>query len=126
MDIAQLMAAFVTGTYTVTRRARGRLVHGKITDGATTTVLITASVSPASGKDLLRLPEGRRTNESRVVFTTTELYTGGQVGSETQATYQADRILIDGKDYEVSHVETWRDPVTQTSIGYRVVVQDLN
>lgn len=120
------MASFYTGAYTVNRHLRGRTVHGKVQEGANSTVLIYASVSPASGKDLLRLPEGRRANESFVVFTTTELYTGDHVSPEVQGHYNADRIVIDGKDFEVSHVETWRDPVTQLGVGYRCIVQNFD
>lgn len=125
MDIASLISSFATGTYTVTRTTRGTLSYGKYQDGSTSTLQITASVSPASGKDLLRVPEGRRTNESRLLFTTTELYTGDAIG-ELQSGYLADTIVIDSKTFEVSHVEIWRDPATQTAIGYRCIVQDVD
>lgn len=115
MDIASLMTSFATGTYTVTRRARGSVVRGRVQDGSSTTVSITASVSPSRGLDLMKVPEGRRTNGAMTIFTTTFLYVGG-VGES----YESDRISIGGATWEVAHVETWTDPLSR-SVGYKCV-----
>ena len=104
MDLASLISSFATGTYTVTRRARGSIANGKVGSTSDSTVTITASVSPSSGSDVVKLPEGRRTNETRTIFTTTLLKTGGQGEA-----YEADQISIGGETYEVMKVETWID-----------------
>ena len=117
MNIASLIASFATSaTYSVTRTARGQTVRGRIGLGTQTTVSIIGSVSPASGKDIDRLPEGHTDKETRVIFTATELYAGGQ-GQD----YEADKVIIDGDDWEVTHVETWVDSRSRAT-GYRVIV----
>ena len=83
MNVSSLIASFATGTYTVTRTTARSLSRGKATAGTTSSVSITGSVWPASGNDLKRLPEGRRTSEVMNLMTTTQLYVGGQ-GSATQ------------------------------------------
>lgn len=102
LDAGSLIASFATGTYAVTRRAKATFVQGIATPGATTPIEIAASVQPASGRDLLRLPEGRRATETRVVYTTTQLLVGSQGG-----TNEADLITIDGASWEVQLVESW-------------------
>lgn len=119
MDIASLIESFATGTYTVTRTTRAAPVRGREQQGTETTFDITGSSSPATGNDLKKLPEGRRTNETRVVFTATELLLGGE-----GAANEADTVSIDGQDWEVEHVETWRDSSSRT-LGYRCVVQAM-
>ncbi len=78
--------------------------------------MIDGSVQPAGGKDLLRLPEGRRTNETRVLFTTTQLYTGDQ-GQE----FEADWVTIDGEYWEIQHCEDWVQSGGGTA--YRCILQ---
>jgi hypothetical protein len=119
VNIADLITSFSTGTYTVTRTSRGATTRGHVAAGSTTTFSITAAVHPAMGNDLKRLPEGRRSNETRVVYSRTELILGGQ-----GAQYEADLISIGGQDWEVEHVETWNDPVSGDS-GYRTIVQAI-
>ncbi len=117
MNLASLVNSFATSaTYSVKRMTRGATVRGRIQTGAQTTISITASVSPASGKDIDRLPEGREGKESRVVFTTTVLYAGGQGD-----VYEADSVVIDGDDWEVSHVEKWVDSRSR-AVAYRAIV----
>ena len=117
MDIGALIDSFATGSYQVTRRASAAPVRGVY--GATTDSVITiaASVQPASGQDLLRLPEGRRTNLTRVIFTTTELLTG-----DAGAANEADLVTIDGLEWEVQHVERWQDS-NGYDVGYRCIAQ---
>ncbi len=119
MNTAALVQRFSTGTYTVTRRARSTTsTRGVVDEGATTTLAIVGSASPAKGADLLKLPEGRSTDESRVVFTTTRLYVG-----EPSEAYEADRVTISGIVYELVHLERWVDPRggddTYKAIGVR-------
>jgi hypothetical protein len=85
-------------SYTVTRRATGAYASGIWVDGATSTITIRAHVQPVTGRDLKTLPEGQRTEDARIVYTTTELKAtaGGP-----------DSIAIGGEAYEVIKVETW-------------------
>ncbi len=103
LDAADVIASLDTGSYTVTRRAAaGYDTHGRAQASGTSTLTIDASVQPANGRDLLRLEEGRRTVETRVVYTPTQLLTGGQ-GSANEA----DLIAIDGRTWEVQLAEGW-------------------
>lgn len=68
LDVADLVASFTTGTYTVTRRVAATYTAGIATPGATSTFTIVAAVVPASGRDLLRLPEGRRSTETKTIY----------------------------------------------------------
>lgn len=99
--------ALETGTYTVTRKPAGSYVAGVWTKGQpsqTLTFSIVASIQPASGKELLRLPEGRRTEETRVVYSKTELQPGGQAQP-----FSADLLTIGGESWEVQNVMPWFD-----------------
>ena len=120
MDLPDIIQSFGTGTYLVTRRAKAVFVAGRATPGATTTISIEASVQPATGRDLLRLPEGRRTQETRLVYTTTRLTPGAQ-----GAAYEADLVLIEGNTWEVQHVETWHQAPGTDPTAYRAIVQAL-
>ncbi len=105
MNTAALVASFATGSYSVARRTNASTAtYGVIDDGTASTITITASVSPARGADLLKVPEGRRTDETRTIFTTTRLYVGDPADG-----YDADQITIAGVVYELVHLETWFD-----------------
>jgi len=103
MDAASLVESFLTGQYVVTRRERARFVSGIAVSGPTSSLSISASVQPATGADVLRLPEGRRLVETRVIYTTTQLLVGSE-GSPNES----DLISIDGQNWEVQHVESWQ------------------
>lgn len=113
MNAAALISRFQTGTYTVTRRAAATYVAGRVVAGATSTFTITASIQSASGRDLLRLPEGRRSTDTQVVYTTTELKCGSQANAN-----ESDQVTIDGALWEVQHIEAW-----PTGSYYRAIVQ---
>lgn len=118
MDIGGLIASFATGSYTVTRRAKATLVNGRRVAGAMAVIPdVVACVQPASGRDLLRLPEGRRSIETCVVFTATELLVGGE-GKDNDA----DLIEIGGEQWECQQVQQWTDP-DGGAVGYRCIVQ---
>lgn len=105
MDTADLIRSFSTGPlglYAVTRRLATPFRRGLAQPTTDANFTVTASLQPASGKDLLRLPEGRRTNETRVLFTATQLYTGDE-----GADYEADLVELDSQLWEVQHVEDW-------------------
>jgi len=123
VDIDSLIQSFMTqgGSYTVTRRQRAAYSRGIAQPTNDFTITIKACVQPATGKDLLRLPEGRRSNETRVLFTTTELDCG-----DVDSDFEADTVTIDGAFWEVQHVEFWTQGgfLNQTRpAGYRVIVQ---
>jgi spermidine synthase len=92
---------FPTGTYAVTRTARGVLALGRYTAGAVTTVQIVADVQHVSGDMLRDLPEGVRTEEVRIVYTTTQLYA-------QDTTHDPDVIAIDGDTWRVFRVDRFR------------------
>jgi hypothetical protein len=123
VDTAALIESFITqgGTYVLTRRQRAQVVRGVFQPTNDLTVNIKACVQPATGKDLLRLPEGRRANETRVLFTTSQLDCG-----DVDSAFEADTVTIDGQPWEVQHVETFNQGgfLNQTQpAAYRVIVQ---
>lgn len=98
MDLSPLIAAFATGLYTVTRAAPSTVgVDGRAVQGAATTFEIQASVFPARGRELQRLPEGMRQKEHVLFYTTTPLQIIGA----------PDTISIRGVTYEVDSIEDW-------------------
>lgn len=94
MTVTGAIGSFATGTYARTRYAAGSVTDGVKARGTGAAVTITAHVQPISGADLQALPEGRRTDEVKAVFTSDELHT-------------RDRLTIEGDVYEVDKVETW-------------------
>lgn len=91
------IASFATGTYTRTRTAVGTTTDGDYTPGATSTTSIIACVQPVEGADLHALPEGRHADNSRVVYTISDL----------RASPIPDKVTIEGDLYEVFKVERW-------------------
>lgn len=118
MDISSLVSSFANGTYTVTRTARGSTTRGKIAAGTTSSVSITAAWHPAmprggqGGEVLRRLAEGRDTDNTRTLYTTTRLYVGGPGEA-----YEADRVSIGDASWEVESVATWQD-ASSSRTGY--------
>lgn len=102
-DLSDVIALLGSGTYTVARpTAATSLVEGRRVAPATTTFTVVASVQPASGRSIDRLPEGLRARESKDVWTATRLQPAiPDVGLE------GDRITIDGAVYEVQIVHDW-------------------
>lgn len=92
--------ADIFSAVTVTRYAAGSYVNGTWTEGATTTLAITAAVQPASARQLLSLPENRRERASLVVITPAVL--------TCLATGQSpDRVAWAGKSWEVVQGEEY-------------------
>lgn len=120
MDISSLVSSFATaGSYVVTRTPRGTTDRGKISRGPAASFTITASVSPAMGDDLKRLPEGRRSAESRCIYSTVLPQLGGQ-----GLLYEADVVTIDGVNWEVEQVQTWNDPLSGL-VCYKAIALSL-
>lgn len=86
-------------TYTVTRAGAVEFdtAPGQPTLGASSTLSILAVIEPPSGTDLRRMPEGLRTEETRIVWTTTEL----------QTLPVPDTLAAEGLTWQVETVEPW-------------------
>lgn len=102
MSLNGVISSFNTGIYTVAREGSGTYVDGILQVGAADTPFsIVASIQPASGRDLKNLPEAQHGEETRVVFTTTELRTRTPAGAP-------DTVMIDGEPWTVVRVERWQ------------------
>lgn len=118
MSLLGNIAAFKTGTYTVTRTAAGTRALGIYTPGATSTFNIDADMQPYRGErgglETMPLPEGYRAENMRTLYTTTELYPVSQTGV-------ADTISIDSETWEVFKVQSWIVPWLSDSY-YKVTI----
>jgi hypothetical protein len=91
-----------------TRRLVKRYSNGQYVDGVYTTLgeletfYIYANCQPASERDLEALPEGRRNNDSYVLFTDTLLRTAEVTGPNNP-----DIVELFGEDFEVLGVGRW-------------------
>ena len=105
LDAASLISSLSTGSYSVVRTARGTFTNGIAVPGATSTFTIVAAAYQASGRDLQRLPEERRSVATKKIITTTRLLASAQAGEGgIDGDYQADLITIDGVVHEVQTV----------------------
>lgn len=122
MNIPDLIGAFLTNApaalYQVQRQAKATMLRGRKQPGALSTLSIAASVQPASGRDLLQLPEGRRSIETRVLYTTTALQIGAQDGA-----FESDKVSIDGRLWEVQQIQSWEASPATDGAYYRCIVQ---
>lgn len=100
LDLGPVVLSFKTGTYAVTRRGPATYVNGRKTDAAPTVVNVDGCVQPVTGRDLQRLPEGRRGGETIKILTVVELFT-------EDASHAADTLSIDGYTWEVASAERW-------------------
>lgn len=101
MSLNGVIESFATGTYTLTRGTSGVYTDGRYVSAAPSTTTVEACVQPVSGRKLLPLLEGRRTDEVRVVFTQSELF-------PVTPSQRADQLTIDGEQWEVFNVERWQ------------------
>lgn len=98
MNLSGVVISLASGTYTVTRRGSTTVgSDGRADAASSSTLVVTASVQPMSGRELQRLPEGLRVAERRNFFTPTAL----------QVTAAPDIVRIDGEDWEVESVQAW-------------------
>lgn len=68
---------------------------------------IRANVQPARGSDLERLPENYRQQSAIAIFTLEVLRTGSAPSSPNAPGVVADRVVVDGIEYEIMTVENW-------------------
>lgn len=101
VDLSGAIDVNKSGTYTVTRYDGTEYDGGRELEPGTSTLEITASVQPATGQDLKRLPEGQRDEEALMLFTAVELR-GGSGGR------RPDTVLIDGGTFQVANVQRWQ------------------
>ncbi len=87
---------------TITHRTESPRLLGRTQPPVTATVSAKASVQPARGLDLQRLPEGKGTQDLISVWTLEEIRMG-DVGSGILP----DLILYQGSTYEAEHLEPW-------------------
>ena len=91
-------------------REAGSMVDGKWVVSGETEIAITASIQPATGKDLANLDEGMRHRGVVAVYSSTEMRTATQSTATTPGT-RADQIVRGGVRYECVHAEDWDNDV---------------
>lgn len=99
---------------TLRRPSPGSYVNGRWVEGATTDSTITASIQPLTGEDMQSLPEARRESEAYNMFTSTQVRTVQEAGSNQNS----DRILFGGKEFEVHQVHTWQNNANFTIVNH--------
>jgi hypothetical protein len=101
--IGEIIASFAQA-FTVERRSIGVLDDtGRYTRPAPSVVNVNGAIVPENTPaQLMRLPEGDRTQEAIRVFTQTLLRTARE-----PSMYEADVIVYNGRRWEVSAVEQW-------------------
>lgn len=99
---------FNTGSYAVLRPIVAGSIdaYGQYVPPATfATITIQASVQALSGRSLRDLPEGRRADDYREVFTNSPLYTVQPATSMVPQLDEPDVITINGESYRVIKVK---------------------
>ena len=91
-------------TFTVIRPPVGSRdpITGDWVDGIPSEFQIKANEQPMPGEEKKMLPESFRTSDSRKIFTLTQLHTTQEYNSR-----KADKILIDGFEFEVHSVKKY-------------------
>lgn len=97
MSLNGVISSFSTGSYTRTRTSVGTTVDGTYVEGSTSTSSILGSLQPVTGDLLKSLPEGRRADEVKVLYTT----------SDVIVKPIPDKFTIDGEQWETEKVMKW-------------------
>lgn len=87
------------------RKNAGAYVNGQWVEGGETLIVITASVQPTSGEELLSIPEGRRNRKNYALFTSTPI----DLLHGLNDSINPDQIEIYGERYEIVRVEVWQN-----------------
>lgn len=101
LEVAEILDEF-GALYTVTRLAAATYVNGVAQQGATSTLSTRAALWPAQGRDLERLPEGRRSLQTLAGVADVELLVGAQGGAN-----EADLVAVSGVQWEVQRSGPW-------------------
>ena len=91
-------------------RLTGSYVDGVWVEVSEEAIPITASIQPATGKDLQNLEQGRRNGAVYAVFSDTAIQLAEQAVGATPGT-KADELVISGVRHEAVHVEPWQNNV---------------
>jgi len=92
--------------------------QGKYVESGSAAISLTASIQPASEREMLSLPEGRRDRETYRLYTDFELRTADEVSK-----VNADRVTLFGRTFEVLFVGLWRNNVIP---HYKALVSLIN
>jgi len=123
MSAVDLIFAFRTPTdATVTRQdAGGGYVDGEYVGGATTNTTIQMSIQPLTAKEVLKLPEAQRTKQWVKGYASEALFT-----SEQSASKKADRVSLNGRNFEVITVEYWESAGNTIVPYWKVTMAEVN
>lgn len=97
--------------HTLFRPQAGDFVDGYWVTPGFDEIAITASIQPATGKDLQNLEEGRRNGAVYAVFTSTAIRLTEQATTDDDPGTEADELVISGVRHEALHVENWANDV---------------
>ena len=98
-------------SHTLYRAQAGSYVDGTWVTPGFDSIAITASIQPATGKDLVNVEEGRRQGGVFAVYTDTALQITRQATVAADPGTVADQLEIGGIRYEAVHVEPWQNNV---------------
>ena len=120
MSLNGVIDAFKTGTYSVSRATAGSYVAGRWVPGTPTFTIVGAVVQPLSGRELKPLPEGFHAENTRKLYSKSELFaaTEGDTGKE------ADRITIGAEQWDVFSVAHWQRSLSGGDF-YKAIVKKV-
>jgi hypothetical protein len=101
VSLSGAIASFKTGDYEVVRYGAPTFEYGIAVAPSNQIVEIAACVQPVTGRLLQLLPEGQRADETKVIFTTAELFTRGPA-------HDPDKVIINGDYYRVFRVDRYQ------------------
>ena len=106
-DFSGTIARLGSDEFTVKRRADGEFINGRYERpvDADTEFPATGSVQVMTPRELQILPEATRARETRKLYTTCELKTGG---ADAPKGKEPDHIVYQGTEYEVQAVGDWK------------------
>ena len=107
--------AISSQTATRLRRTGAHNTAGVWVSGAPASTAFTGTFTPARGTDLLRVPEGTRSEAAFRFITRTELR-----ATNSDGVTLADRVTFGGRTYEIEHVQPWGTGDFYDAIGVRV------
>ena len=93
-----------TNSYTVVRNGAGSFTQGRYIPGIPVSFTINASIQPLDGRDLLRLPQGSRTEWYIKIYTATPLRV-----VIAPAGNSSDVVSYGGNTFEVEKVFDWSE-----------------
>lgn len=113
--LASVLDSFPQTTITVSRRGAPYVNDGVVQPGPNTSLTMIAVVTPVTGRELERLPEGLRTRQPRRFFTVDALRT-----ADDRSRFAADVVTIGDQEYQIERVSDWSDHGYYESIGVRL------